>query len=185
MNNKKSVRNHILEIRDNISKEDKVYLDGRLKNRVLSLDIIREAPVVFAYVSFKSEVDTHQIIESLISRGQRVAVPKIQDGVMMFYEIHSMDDLESGTMGILEPIVCEDEIVPQMHDVILVPGVVFDKRLYRIGYGGGFYDKYMAVHKNIKTVGLAYDIQIVDSIAIEPWDRGVDIILTEKQMITY
>ena len=98
----------------------------------------------------------------------------------MHSQIRSFDDLQKGTFGILEPkpeamnLVAPDEL-----DLVLVPGIAFDKRGYRLGYGGGFYDAFLAQTKSVK-VGLAFDFQIVDLLPTREEDERVDLIVSEK-----
>jgi len=164
---------------------DRDYLNNRLFGRVMSLDLIKESSVVMAYASYKSEVDTIGIIKGLLEDKKKIALPKVVGDDMIFYLIEDMSDIVPGYKGIPEPVDTCEVYEPVGKEVMLVPGVAFDRLLFRIGYGKGFYDRYLSKYRKIISIGLAYDFQIVDSIPVESHDRGLSMVLTEKQVIKY
>ena len=139
---------------------------------------------ILFYVSYGTETDTGVLIRELLETPEKnvhIAVPKVKGDEMEFYEIKSFSDLVSGYKGILEP---KGDVLAQPSNALMVmPGLVFDRRRNRIGYGGGYYDRYLAQHSEQieKTVAAAYDLQVMPhDIKTAPHDIKPDCIVTEK-----
>ncbi len=177
---KKSLRKEILEKRDLLRKQEIIEKSREIKEKLLLMPEFINAKTVAFYVSFSKEVFTHSMIKDLLGK-KRIFVPKVISGKITFHEIDNFNELKSGKLGILEPVtpnrVSYDEI-----DLIIVPGIAFDKFGHRIGYGFGMYDKLL---RNIecKKIGFAFNLQIVDKIPKEKFDVAVDKIITEKEVI--
>lgn len=185
---KKEIRKEILQKRDLIGEEEKRLMDKEIFNKLISSDQYKNANTIFAFVSFKSEVDTYKFIEHAISEGKTVGVPKIikKEKYMEVYKITSLSDLESGYFGVMEPIEGCEKISKDNIDFILMPGAVFDEKGGRIGYGGGFYDKFLSdIKESIPKIAIAYELQIVDSVPMEEYDIKIDGIITEKRAIEF
>lgn len=139
------------------------------------------------FLSFNTEVDTHNIIKTLIKNGKNVFVPITDPKTKELYisKLESFEDLELGFYNILTPKRTKINLFdPEVLDLVLVPGLVFDKFGYRIGYGGGYYDKFLSqANLRAQTIGLCYFIQIVDKLPVEEYDIPVDYILTEKKLM--
>lgn len=135
---------------------------------------------LFCYVSHDNEVDTRSIIHQAWQDNKEVYVPKVMGkGQMFFYPITSMEDLTTGRYGILEPQPTIDH-TPIRDSLLIMPGVVFDKDRNRIGYGGGFYDRYLAkLQERPMLIALCYNNQLVDTLKPDPYDIKPDYILTE------
>ena len=188
---KTEFRKNILKLRDSISLAEKAECDEMIAERVLSVFSDLGNDTLLTYVSFRSEVSTHGIIDRFLRMGVRVAVPRVEGEDIRFYHISSPDDLTEGYMGIPEPKPgCrpwEKKAVDRtagltdgiIDTIVLVPGSVFDKKGNRIGYGGGFYDRFLAAHQGIYSIGLAYECQMVDEIPADEWDRKVDMVITQ------
>lgn len=149
----------------------------------LALPEYRDAKVVFAYMDCKNEVETRKVIEHCWKNGKTVAVPKVFGEIMKYYAISSYEDLEDGYFGIQEPkheqlqeIVCEDGLM-------ILPGVAFDEQRHRVGYGGGFYDRYLEAHPDMKKIAFAFEFQVFDKVPFEKFDRQPEKIITEKRII--
>lgn len=162
--------------------------------KVMALDEYKNADIVFIYVDYNKEVCTETLIEDALKNGKKVAVPKVYkhdlssasiDGsYMKFHYITSMDDLAPGYNGIKEP---ESQLPVADYDaasaVMIMPMVAFDTEKNRVGYGGGYYDKYVNSHQVLYKIGIAYDEQKVDSIDdISDNDVKPDIIITQKDV---
>ncbi|VVB99672.1 5-formyltetrahydrofolate cyclo-ligase family protein [uncultured archaeon] len=137
------------------------------------------------YATKGSEVHTDGIIQSALSLGKRVVLPvtKKEEKKLVLYELHDMNELAPGAFGIPEPPQNPArEVKPEDIDLVVVPGVSFDRRGHRIGYGMGYYD---ALLKKIpgRKIGLAYSLQIVDRVPDEPHDVAVDMVITESEII--
>ena len=148
---------------------DKLYATGQY----------RQARSLYAYLSFNQEVRTSPIIQRAWADGKRVAVPKVVGDDMVFIWIDSFDNLApQGAFNITEPIengpVASDETA-----LILMPGLAFDPQGHRVGYGGGFYDRYLAAQPHHPTVALCYDFQLYDHLDVEDHDVFVDVVITE------
>lgn len=147
-----------------------------------------DATVIYPYLAYNTEIITKPIIERAWSDGKRVAVPKvISDGVMEFYYIDGFSQIEIGYCGIPEPITDGLEVAADKDVLILMPGLAFDKELNRIGYGGGFYDRYLergrASGVNFTKVSLAYDFQVFDKLEVEAHDEKIDVLITKDFIV--
>lgn len=187
---KKKLRSAYLEKRNQMEPEKRKEASKRIKEWVFANKRYKAAETVFLYASYKSEVETKEIIQGALRQGKRVAVPKVHGIEMFFYTINSWEELFPGYQGILEPqIEGREPVVPASSDVMLVPGAVFDRKGGRIGYGGGYYDKYL--HKVFEAYGyrpycmaLAFACQICKGIIpAEEHDEKMDCILTERRVI--
>lgn len=183
---KTTLRNKVKEALSTMS--DNTYHSQSLAivKKVLQEPYIIEANTIGVTISNKPEVDTFLLIEELWQLGKKVAVPKCHPKTreMSFYVIDSFAQLETVYMHLREPIPerCEFVDANEM-DVILVPGVVFDRYGYRIGYGGGYYDRYVLNYKKGKLLSMLFDEQIIDRVPTEEHDCPVDIIVTPSKRI--
>lgn len=183
---KKVLRNKILEIRDSLNNNEKELIDNKIFNELINTDLYKRSINIFIYISFSNEINTRNIIEKAFKDKKNVFIPKVykDDKLMKAIKLNSIDELKKNSMGILEPIDDSNYIEKENIDLIVVPGVVFDKECNRIGYGGGYYDRYL---KDIKSkenkIALAYDLQIVDKIESEVHDIKVDYIITNTRAL--
>lgn len=181
---KKELRTLILNKRDNII--DKEKKDISIIDTLIDTDYYKESKKIFIYIGFGSEINTLKLIEIFLQGGKDVYVPKtnIQKKEMKAVKIKSLDKLALCKYGILEPDN-EDEVIDREDiDLIIVPGVAFDKSGGRVGYGGGFYDKYLSkIIRNTAKVALAYDFQIINEVPTEDHDIKIDCIITDKDII--
>jgi len=161
-----------------ISENSKLIMDKLKKN-----SCFLESEALYCYVSYNQEVETRDLISYACSIGKKVAVPKVEGKEMEFYYIDSLDDLEVGYQGILEPITTKKAMESKV--CLLMPGLAFDTSKNRVGYGGGFYDRYLAAHKDtvFHKLAVAFDFQVVDSIETEEFDEKVDMIITPIRVI--
>lgn len=158
---------------------------NHIHNKVLVEEKIQNAQVVGITMSSFPEVDTWNLIKKLWAMGKQVAIPKCEPATreMTFYKFISFDQLEVVYMKLKEPIPSlTKKVDPTQIDVLIVPGVVFNMQGYRIGFGGGYYDRFLSGY-NGATFALAFDIQIVNEIPIERFDLPVQCILTESRRI--
>lgn len=182
---KKILRNKILSRRDLLNIKEKESIDNSIFNKLISTDLYKKSKSIFIYLSFGTEIDTKKIINRAFQDKKEVYIPKIykKDKSMKAIRLNSFEDLNENSMGILEPIDDSDYINKEEIDLIIVPGVVFDLNGNRIGYGGGYYDRYLEDIKKVSNkVALAYDLQIVDFIDPEAHDISVDYIITNTKV---
>ncbi len=188
---KNDLRKASLSKRDALSKEEIEEKSRMIFEKLMELEQYRDADNVLVYASMRSEVITDDIILDALANGKKVFCPKVTDkeaGVMEFVRIMTLEDLKEGYFGIREPEITQGAELVNSHEtemsLIIMPGVAFDKNRNRIGYGGGFYDRYLTGHDQINTVALAFDCQIIDgAIDSSTEDIRPGIILTENQVI--
>jgi len=187
---KKALRSKYLEKRNRLEPGKRKEASGKIKNWLFANKRFKAAETVFVYASYKTEAETKEIIQGALRLGKRVAVPKVHGEEMFFYQINSWEELFPGYQGILEPQNTGMEaLVPAKGDVMVVPGTVFDRKGSRIGYGKGYYDRYMdrlisAGGNQPYLIGLAYACQIyIGKIPAEEHDKKMDCILTERRVI--
>jgi len=179
---KNKLKEEILEKRNSLSIDDVLEKSKKIESNLFALEDYTSSKTVMYFVSFGNEVYTHDMIREAL-KNKTAIVPKIVQNEIEPSLIISLDNLiPSGHFDILEPIELM-KIAYKNIDVVLVPGIVFDEYGHRIGYGYGYYDKFLKkVPKAIK-IGLAFDFQVVDRIAIEVHDVPVDFIVTEKRVV--
>jgi len=156
-----------------------------IMDRFLRLPSFDSARCVLLYASKGGEVHTNGIIRSALSLGKKVALPVTmkEEHVLELYEIKSVEELSEGTFGIMEPARNpERRVQPEEVEIVVVPGVSFDRRGHRLGYGMGYYDSLLKKVKGCK-IGLAYDMQIVEHVPDEPHDVAVDMVVTQSEII--
>ena len=172
---KNKIRKEILEIRRNLSEEYVSETSRKITDKILDLPEYKNADLIFCYIAAKNEVQTNLLIEDAWKCGKRMAVPKVHGKEMSFYEIHSFNQLKTGNFGIKEPDdSCPLIEKPNDSSIVIMPGVAFDRTGNRIGYGGGYYDRYFQKYPEIYKIAPAYDFQIVPSIEAEEHDIKVD-----------
>ena len=151
------------------------------KSRVLGAlfadtDYYKKASAVYGYLPYNQEVRTVPILEQAIRDGKRIAVPKIYGDEMKFLWLDDLDRVEKGYSGIPEPID-DGPVADDPYALVLMPGVAFDPAGHRIGYGGGYYDKFLASEPDHPTVALCYDFQVLEHLETEEFDIPVDMVI--------
>jgi 5-formyltetrahydrofolate cyclo-ligase len=185
---KASLRKELLEKRDAIPPEVRRVKNRLIGERLLSLDEIKNALVVFIFASFRSEVDTSDIINHLLTEGKKVVLPVVdrEHHVLLLYEIKGLDELAPGCMEIPEPSVRTGERLLAINniDAVVIPGAGFDPEGNRIGYGGGYYDILLSgLERHIPIIAPAFEEQIADFLPSEPHDITVGTIVTDRRTI--
>lgn len=180
---KDEIRKLALEKRNSLGKVDALEKSLAIQERLLSLPEFRKASAVMFYVSIGNEVRTDTLMECAFKEGKKVIVPfsDRRNKTIVPSEISSLNDMETGSFGIPEP----REPKPFNEagiDLVIVPGIAFDSRGSRIGYGHGYYDNFLKT-AGAKKVALAYEFQIVDEIPNNSNDIKMDKIITEKRVI--
>lgn len=156
--------------------------DMAIYQNLLTLPEYRAAAGIFCYYSIGSEPDTHRIIGHAFGAGKRVFLPRILGkGVMEAVEIQDLQDLHPGRLNIPEPVGPASEEPMKPSFLVLVPGLAFSKRGYRLGQGGGYYDRYLAASKAV-TAGLCRERFLMDTLPLEPHDVKVHVLVTDKEI---
>ena len=179
---KKALREAMLKTRDSFSKEVLDKMSGMIQARVLNMKEFIHAKTVAAYCSIGSEVKTSKVLTTVLQMEKKLALPKVTDGTgILFAAVENLqNDLEVGKYNIMEP---KNHCVKiNKTDLVLVPGIAWDGHGHRLGYGKGYYDRYLASLQTT-SVGLAYDFQVLEDIPHGMNDFRVNLIVTEKRVI--
>ena len=179
---KQALRAKYKKLRQNCPPEVKRRLDEKLTESFLSLNEYKSCETLFTFVSSPIECDTRKIIERALADGKKAAVPKCVSrfGNMRFYYINSLDDLAGGMYGILEPDESRCKPADSYENALcIVPGLCFDYRHYRVGFGKGYYDRFLEQFSGV-SVGICYSKYIECEIPRGAFDRNTDILVTEK-----
>ena len=181
-NIKAVLRKEMKERLKGLSEGRKRELDEALCRQLLSLPELSAPRTVYAYASLSWEPDTWEILKALLSRGFRLALPRVEGREMRFYFVPDLKELSQSSMKIWEP---KADAVPadDPEALVLVPGMAFSRDGARLGKGGGFYDRFLSAEPNHKTIALAYGFQLMEQIPTGVYDRPVDQIVTENERI--
>lgn len=179
---KRELRKHFIEKRNKFTKEEISEKSLYIQNIFLNSKLYKESKIICCYIDYNNEVKTDYIIKKSLEDRKKVYVPKIlKNNEMEFFLIDSDSKFVENKYKIKEPNGCTQKFQSMdFPSVFLVPGVAFSRYKYRIGYGGGFYDKW--IEKNPKNIyiGLSYEMQIIDKFNENIYDKKVDYIITEK-----
>lgn len=179
---KKSLRESMLEKRNSLAKDEIIKKSIKIQENLFGLDEFKKSKVVMFYVSFNDEAHTHDMIKESL-KSKTIVVPKVANNEIEPSIIIDFDQLiPSGKFGILEPIEAAKINIKNIQ-VVIVPGIAFDKNGHKLGYGFGYYDKFLAKIPKALKIGLAFDFQIVDKLPIEGHDAPVDLVVTDKEII--
>jgi len=178
---KQTIRKKYLEIRKNIN--NKELKSSVIFNQIINAKEYQNAKVIAMYKNLKSEVSTDALIDYSLNVGKIIALPRVTNDSLSFYKITNDSKLIKSNFGVQEPISNDnDYIYPDNIDLIIIPGVCFDKNKNRLGFGKGYYDKYLENTK-IKRIGICFTEQLVDEIPITENDIKMDLIITDKEII--
>lgn len=173
---KAALRREIWEKKLTMTQGEIESRSARLGELLAASEVYRDAKTLYGYLPYNQEVRTVPMLEQAMRDGKRVAVPKVYGDTMKFIYLDDLSQVEKSAMGIPEPIadgpVADDETA-----LVLMPGVAFDKAGHRIGYGGGYYDKFLAAEPNHPTLALCYDFQMFAHLETEEFDIPVDCVL--------
>lgn len=181
---KKDIRKKILGIREDLTEREAEEMSREICRKLFKMDCLQQAEWIYGYMPVRKEVDIRPFLEFLLQKGRNLALPRVCGDTMEFYRITSFADLEEGSFHVPEP----KENCPKVKSdgIILVPGVVFDKKGGRIGYGKGYYDKYFSGHgQKLEKFGIGYTIQIIDTIPTTLLDVPLDGMVCEKEVFTF
>ena len=174
---KQAIRKQILKERDSLTEKEIKEKSKSIEEKLFSLPEYKKAKTVSFFVSFGSEVDTHNMIKEALKE-KEVCVRVVQGDYIVLSKINGFGDLDKqGKYGILEPSSVI-EVDKELVDLIIVPGVAFDRRGYRIGYGRGYYDNLLRDYKG-NTIGLCFGLQIIGKVPVKEYDVKVKKVITE------
>ncbi|MGA2791770.1 MAG: 5-formyltetrahydrofolate cyclo-ligase [Candidatus Bathyarchaeia archaeon] len=184
---KRMLRTQMLALRNSKPASELDQLSSKITARLLELPKVKEARTISTYLDIGSEVRTRGLVGWALENGKRLIVPVVDQANqrLIFSEFKAPEELERGAHGIPEPkSEFRRPVALEQADVILVPGVAWDQRGFRIGYGAGYYDRSInALRTHIATIGLAYDFQFISNVPRSRYDQRVDRIVTESRII--
>ena len=186
METKERIRKLSIKRRSQLTLSERIIKSDKILKLLIETDNWKKAKCILAYADFKNEVMTDKIIFKAILEGKTVYLPKINGDEMVFYRIYSVEELVPGYFGIREPIGLTDEKINpcdmKEEILVIVPGTAFDKECNRIGYGKGFYDRYLKLYCLINTIGLAFERQVFESIPHNEEDIPISLLITEDRI---
>lgn len=182
-NEKRRLRIKHLALRDQIVGPEALTLSSAIRDEVRASNLFHDSECISSYVSIRSEVSTHGGILRALEANKTICVPKIfGDELRLFRILNMANDLLPGTFGVLEPGENCEAIPLERPTLHVIPGVVFDLHGNRIGYGKGYYDRFLAkIPPDAVTVGLAFDCQVVDSLPAEASDIPLKYLVTPER----
>ena len=173
---KKALRRAIREQKRAMTEAEIVSRSEKLGELFLNTEVYRTAKTLYGYLPYNQEVRTVPMLQQALRDGKKVADPKIYGDTMKFLYLDDLSRVEKNEMGIPEP-VDDTPVADDPTALVLMPGVAFTKKGDRMGYGGGFYDRFLAEEPDHPTLALCYEFQIVDSLPTEEFDIPVDTVL--------
>ncbi len=182
---KKKLRETVQDRRDSLALIERKKRSKIIAEKFFLTEDYRNSNSILLYYPFRSEIDTTIIIKKALGDGKKVILPRVgEEGLDLFFISNISDQLEKGSYDIMEPIPesCFRAKITDI-DLIIVPGVSFDKKLNRLGYGGGFYDRLLQIlSKKVKRISLSFELQITENIPVSEHDAGIDLLITESNI---
>ena len=173
---KKALRKQIRDQKRAMTEEQIRLSSEKLGKMFLSSELYKQAKTIYGYLPYNQEVRTVPMLEQALKDGKKVAVPKVYGDEMRFIYMTDLTQVEVGYAQIPEP-VADGPVGDDPTALVLMPGLAFDREGHRIGYGGGFYDKFLAAEPNHPTIALCYAFQMVEQLPTEEFDIPVDLVL--------
>lgn len=177
---KRKIRDKIKKLRSDLTKEQVAEDSKLIYNQIIDNKIFERAEVVMSYMSFQNEINTEKINEYIISCRKKLLLPKMLDREIIKAIEYTGEFKIDNSFGIKEPV---GEIYNGDIDLIIVPGMVFDREGNRIGYGRGYYDRFLRLYPKARKISLAYEFQILDRLEAEEHDEKIDEIVTKNNII--
>lgn len=181
MNEKQRLRKQMLAYRERLSREQIKIASARICCQLVRLPEYRQAEKILFYMAIKNEVDVAWAMETAWKEGKRVILPRVNKQKMECLEVGRQDELQKGTFGILEP-KSGKAMNPERIDLVIVPGIAFDLQGFRLGYGGGYYDRLFAEYPHLKRVGVLEHGQLVPTVYPESHDQPLHRLVTSQKI---
>ncbi len=182
MTTKSDARLHVKTIRSAMPAQEAAKLSELIEDKVLASMEYNECNTLYIYKSVNNEVDTDKIIHQALLDGKVVALPRVIDGDIFFYQIEDICNLEYGYMGIPEPEPNPERLVDTDTGLVITPGLAFDIRCCRTGYGRGYYDRFFASHRGLVSMGLAFEYQMFEELEVNQLDIPLNMVVTEERI---
>ena len=175
--NKQQLRTAIRLQKQAMSPEEIAIRSKALCRMVFETEEYRQTGTVYGYLPFNQEVDLTELLQQALADGKQVALPKCYGKDMRFILVSDLSQIQHTAFGVPEPIA-DSPSPSDSTGLVIVPGLVFDRRGYRIGYGGGYYDRFLCLEPEHPTIGLCYDFQLVDQLEPDEHDIPVDTVFS-------
>ena len=185
---KKKLRREMIAQRERLTPEQQREESILICRKVVDHHFFKQSQTILFYMPVRGEVDVRPAIEAAWKQGKRVALPRVERGAknMTLWFVDSYLQLEEGVYGILEPKKREEaRVTPSELDLVIVPGVAFDVDGYRIGYGGGYYDRFFAKWESLVRLGVGYSFQVVSTVYPEDHDQPLHGLITSEQVMMF
>lgn len=171
-------------MRDSLPADSLREISGTILDRLLKTEEYKNSASVFTYINANSEIITTALAKKALADGKTVAAPVMGEKPheMFFVKITSLSELVPNKYRIPEPPLIKSNIIKaDEHTLVIVPGLVFGRNKYRIGYGGGYYDKFISENTSLANIGLAMDFQVINSVSSDSFDKPLDKIITQSE----
>lgn len=183
MTDKTRLRERMRALRASIPPPDRLAMAASVEGRLFALPEVERAGTIMLFYSFGSEIETGPMAERVLSEGKRLLLPYLQGGGMEAAEVVARDELQPSGYGPREP-ARRVAVDPETVDVVVTPGLAFDRLGYRLGYGGGHYDRYLdRLAPPATRIGIGFSVQLLDRVPREPGDRRVDLVVTDREVV--
>jgi 5-formyltetrahydrofolate cyclo-ligase len=180
---KLEIRRQMKRMRRALTATEQLEAGRSVEDKVLTLELLTTPQRIFCYLAARNELPTEQLILTLIDKGHTVAIPfSLPDGQMFPRILRNLDDLIEGHYNIPTSKGPELEGSPTL---ALIPALAFDRQGNRVGYGGGYYDRFLKKHPTMTRIGIGYDFQLMNMVPTEPTDMSLHVLITPKQKLSF
>ena len=183
METKKEIRSRLKKQRDLLGADECHNMSHDIYKRLMVSELDRDYDNILLYSAIRNEVNTDEYFAYLINKAKRIYYPRVSGNTMSFYRVISLDELNCGSFNIKEPDMTKEYTQTDGRALMIVPGLAFSDTGYRIGYGKGFYDRYLSTDNTFIKAALAFDFQLLEAIPYEKHDLKLDYIITQTQFI--
>ena len=181
---KRDMRRRIVRLRDHQTESEMTERSDQICKRLFSIEMVAKTEDILLYADYGSEVRTGSIFARAKRMHKRIFYPRVEGDELCFYKVEDPSELQVGFHGIQEPFLQKRSTADFIYTAVaIVPGTVFSRDGYRIGYGKGFYDRFLARYPQVFKVGIAYDVQLVDTIPREAHDVRLNGLVTEEEAL--
>lgn len=189
---KNNLREALKSKRSSLSHDEVIRMSRSIKGQILELDIYKNSSNILSFISFGKEVDTKELIKSSMDCQKNIYAPRVGNINMDFYKVYNLKDLITSKFGVSEPIPNPNNLLLLNEDrlkektIMIIPGLAFDSKGNRLGYGKGYYDEYLSrdYAKDFIKIAVAYDFQLVHEVPTNEYDIPVDYIVTPSKVVT-
>lgn len=191
-NNNQGIKNVMRKVclnrRAALEPEERAAKSLLIQQKLYGLKEFQEAKTVMSFLDFRQEVETTSIAELLIDQKKKLVLPRVAEhGIMIPLVVRDLEaDIEPGAWGIREPKLCNEEVDPSEIDLVIIPGAGFDLTGNRIGYGGGFYDRFfMRLNPSVPKIALAFHTQVIEQVPCDKHDSKITVLVTEDDVYDF